>query len=600
MPPLPVHLCLPGREVTDSHVRPGGRWVSGVLSERGLNGSFHRLSMWSLDETDRRIDLLVDPMPATGRGLSGGVHCWGGDGRRVFVVTPTEGIVEVSIDDDLPVRTRVLSFDPGRSWSTPAIDATNTALYAVADWCELWKCDLAGGEPVLVHRSEGFAIDATAGMSGRCHTWVRPHMPWTQSAIHPDTAREEVAVQQPRFSIDGRSFGWISDEGGTANVHVSADAIVDADVVIDDDCEHAGPTWGPGQRTWCFDATGTRIAYARNENGFGGLWIYDRVSTVRTHVDRGVFGCLSWHGDTLAALRTGARTPQQLVAYDVSSPSVSGSTRRIVVRPAADEWFDEAIAAELVEPSLHEAVDGEVTVPYRLYRARNPNWGVIVWVHGGPVDQWQVTFRAKFAHWLSRGWSLAVVDHRGSTGHGRAFQCSLEGRWGIDDAIDTVAVARQVQRAFGYRPERTVLMGASAGGLSVLNAIGLAPGIAAGAVVSYPVVDLVDMMRGDDPFESHYMPRLIGAGGPDDAVLWERSPLSRAESMAGTPVLVFHGDKDRSVPLSHSLQLREHVNAAGGAVRLEVMEGEGHGFKDPLHVIRELSVTEEFLSELMQ
>ena len=53
------------------------------------------------------------------------------------------------------------------------------------------------------------------------------------------------------------------------------------------------------------------------------------------------------------------------------------------------------------------------------------------------------------------------------------------------------------------------------------------------------------------------------------------------------------------MPLSHSELLRDVVNAAGGAVRLEIMRGEGHGFRDPLHIIREYSLTEEFLSELM-
>lgn len=601
MPPVPVHLCLAGREVTDCRVRPGGRWVSAVLSEPGLNGAFHRLSMWRVDDDATRVDLLLDPMPMAGRGLSGGAHCWHGDGGRLYVVAPGEGIVEVAVDGDRPGRVRRLSFDAARSWSTPALDASNTTLYAICDWRELWACDLRTGAVSLVHRADDFAIDATAGVHPRFHTWRRPHMPWTQSAVHPEPAGADVAVQQPRFSSNGSSYGHVSDATGVANVHIAADAIVDHDVVIDDECEHAGPVWGPGQRTWCFNTDGTKLAYTRNESGFGTLWILDRVSGTRTRVDKGVFGCLSWEGATLAALRTGARTPQHLVAYDTAAPAVTGSapTRRILVRPASAEWFDEELASELVEPSVHGAPGDDIEVPYRLYRAARPNWGVIVWVHGGPIDQWQVTFRPKMAHWLSRGWSVAVVDHRGTTGHGRAFQQMLEGHWGDRDAADTVAVVRQVQRAFGFRPERTVLMGASAGGLSVLNALCLAPGIAAAAVVGSPVVDLGQIIGGDDPFESHYMERLIGAGPDDTDLLWQRSPLSRAHLLAGTPVLVFHGDQDHSVPLSHSQLLRERVNAAGGAVRLEVMEGAGHSFKDPAHVIRELSVTADFLAELM-
>jgi dipeptidyl aminopeptidase/acylaminoacyl peptidase len=51
--------------------------------------------------------------------------------------------------------------------------------------------------------------------------------------------------------------------------------------------------------------------------------------------------------------------------------------------------------------------------------------------------------------------------------------------------------------------------------------------------------------------------------------------------------------------LIHSERLRNVVRAAGGSVRLEVMPGEGHGFRDPLNVIREYSFTEEFLTSLL-
>ena len=594
---VPLQLCLTGREVTDVRVRPGGQWVSAVVSEPGLHGSVNRLCMWSVAHQDVVVDLCLDPMPATGRGLSGGVHCWDSEGRRVFVATTRQGIVEVSVHDDVAVSMRTLSFDLNRSWFTPAINFTNSAVFAIADWSEMWRCTLDTDEVECVYRADGFALDCAAGADGMCLTWSPPEMPWTHSAIYPEPSTADVAVQQPRFSTHGNSFGYIDDSTGYANVRVCADAIVATDVMIDDECEHGGPTWGPGQRTWCFNSDGTKVAYTRNEKGFGSLWVYDRLTTERTMVGRGIYGCLSWEKDTLAGLRSGARTPQQVVVHNMSSSG--NGERTVLVQPASTEWFSDDLDQELVEPSVHEAVTGDGVVPYRLYRAKNPNWGVIVWVHGGPIDQWQVTFRPKFSYWLSRGWSIAVVDHRGTTGYGRKFQQQLEGHWGHYDADDTVAVTRQVQRAFGFRPERTVLMGSSAGGLSVLNALGQSQTLAAGAVLSFPVVDLGDLMRGSDPFETHYMPRLLGAESPESPVLRQRSPISRAHVIAGTPILIFHGDRDESVPLSHSEQLRDVVNAAGGAVRLEVMSGEGHGFKDPLHIIREYSLTEEFLAELM-
>lgn len=597
MSPVPIQMCLAAREITDVRVRPGGKWVSGVVSEPGLQGSVNRLCMWSVEHPDVVVDLCIEPMPAAGRGLSGGVHCWDLHGLRVFVVTTRQGIVEVALEDDVPVGVRDVGCDVSRSWSTPAVDFTNATLYAIADWQEMWKCSIETGRTELVYRAESYALDCAAGADGVCVTWSRPDMPWTQSTIYPEPVRHNVAVQQPRFSSFGKSFGYIEDAHGVANVRILADEIVSHDVFIDDECEHGGPTWGPGQRTWCFNSDGTKVAYTRNEKGFGTLWVYDRLTQQRTLVGRGIHGCVSWENNTLACLRSGARTPQQVVVYDVSS--LAAITRKILVEPTATMWHAPEFDSELVEPTVHEAFVGERAIPYRLYRAHSPNWGVIVWVHGGPIDQWQVTFRPKFSYWLSRGWSIVVVDHRGTTGYGRPFQQELEGHWGAYDADDTVAVVRQVQRAFGFRPERTVFMGSSAGGLTVLNALGQSRSLATGAVLSFPVVDLVDLMQGSDPFETHYMPRLIGADSPHSGLLYERSPLSKAHVIAGTPLLIFHGDADAAVPLSHSEKLRDVVNAAGGAVRLEVMQGEGHGFKDPFHIIREYSLTEEFLAELM-
>lgn len=596
MPVVPLEMCLAGQEVTDIRVRPGGQWVSGVILEPGLDGLVTRLCMWSVANRDVVVDIVLDPMPQAPRGLSGGVHCWDLEGKRVFVSTAKQGIVEVALTGDVASFSRPLAFDSTRNWTTPAIDFTQSTVYAIADWQEMWKCNLGGGEPELMYRANGYAIDATAGADGMCMTWDRPHMPWTQSTIYPEPAMLEVSMQQPRFSTQGNSFGYISDATGYANVVISADQIVSEDVTIQDDCEHGGPTWGPGQRTWCFNSDGTKVAYTRNEKGFGTLWVYDRITQQRTQIDGGIYGCLSWEHNTLGALRSGARTPTQAVTYEMS-PQKFGA-RTIIVQPGAKQWLTPQYEEELVEPSLHEAINGNVVVPYRLYRAKNPNYGIIVWVHGGPVDQWQVTFRPKFSYWLSRGWSIAVVDHRGTTGYGRVFQQQLEGNWGKYDSADTVAVVQQVQRAFGFRAERTILMGSSAGGLSVLNALGQSRTLVAGAVISFPVVDLSDLMQGSDPFETHYMPRLIGAKDASDSMLVKRSPLSRADVIAGTPLLIFHGDQDTSVPLSHSEQLRDLVNAAGGAVRLEVMHGQGHGFRDPVHIICEYSMTEEFLQTL--
>lgn len=569
MATLPVELCLPGPEIGDVRVRPGGRFVSAVVSGAPDGTVPARLTMWDITTGEPNV-ISGGPEPAAGRGLSGGVHHWHPDGGSVAYVASDGSVWRCDVTTH---RATEILPAAGRRWWGPVHSHEGRSLAAVADWNELVRVD-ADGTVSSVHREDdGWVVDpAWFGDSPVAHRWSRPEMSWTTSSLTGSPVRPGESVQQP-FSA-GTCTGWVSDENGAWNV------VVDG-ITVDDGLEHAGPVWGPGQRTWCTDDGGRIVAYARNEAGFGSLWVHDRASGARMMVGRAVHGCVSWSGPTLAAVRTGARTPPQLVAYDMSDAL---SPRRVLTAGTAPESWS-VFDTELVEPTVHAAGD----VPYRLYRAARPNGRLVVWVHGGPVDQWQVTWRPRFTYWLSRGYSIAVPDHRGSTGHGRAFRLALEGGWGAVDADDTALVARHAQGLLGTDASRTALMGGSAGGLSVLSAAARHTSLAACAVVSYPVTDLRLLLATPDPFEGHYNSRLVG----DPAV----SPAVSPGHLVDVPVLSFHGDRDELVVPAHSLWLRDAMTAAGGSVRVEMMAGEGHGFRDPANIVREYALTEAFLGE---
>ncbi|MEN9793123.1 MAG: hypothetical protein RL330_1201, partial [Actinomycetota bacterium] len=225
MPAIPLEVCLPGDEVGDPLVRPGGRWVSAVLVERVVGETRTRLVMWPAGGGDP-VELLADPAPIAPRGLSGGCHTWSPSGDTVHVVTRDAGIVSVWVANDAPDRIVHTTFDVTRSWSTPSVDATGAVLHAVADWCELWRADIGGGKRHLVHGvTDGFLMDADAAGGPRAHVWTRPEMPWTTSTVWPAPPVAGVAVQQPRSTIDGRTRGHLSDENGTMNVVIEADHV---------------------------------------------------------------------------------------------------------------------------------------------------------------------------------------------------------------------------------------------------------------------------------------------------------------------------------------------------------------------------------------
>jgi dipeptidyl aminopeptidase/acylaminoacyl peptidase len=424
--------------------------------------------------------------------------------------------------------------------------------------------------------------------------WNVPAMPWDASVIvvrrpwrNGELERidaNQVQMQQPRFNSDGR-LGFLCDAGGWLNVWLAGRP------AVTEPFEHGGPLWGPGQRSFAWSPDGGEVVFSRNEGGFGRLCVAPVTAAAGDAQDvaKAVHGQLSWVGETIVALRTGGRTPTQVVAYDSSTWA-----RRTLAVGAYRGWEDHPA---LVEPELLEvpAADGS-TLHARLYTAPEPNGALLCWVHGGPTDQWQVTWMPRLAFWLSRGYAILVPDHRGSTGHGRDYTQAMRGRWGELDALDTAVLLAAVHGRGAATPARTAVLGGSAGGLTVLGVLAHHSGLARCGVTSYPVADIAALATVTHRFEAHYNDSMVGPGAVGEARAAERSPVHHASALATTPLLIFHGDNDPVVPLAQSELLAERVRAAAGDVELVVYAGEGHGFRDPANQLDEYARTEAFLA----
>ena len=125
------------------------------------------------------------------------------------------------------------------------------------------------------------------------------------------------AVQQPRFAPDGTPTG-VHDGAGWLNVHVG-------DRPVFAEGEHAGPTWGMGQRSYVVRPDGACVV-ARNRLGFGTLSIIDPLGGVRDLATDvvGVHGQLSMVDDRLVAMRSGPTTPPEIVIVDLAVPERPG------------------------------------------------------------------------------------------------------------------------------------------------------------------------------------------------------------------------------------------------------------------------------------
>ncbi len=583
---IAVERCIVSRDLTEPRLSPDGRSVVYAMSAGGVGA----LIIDTLDGSPVR-QLTAYPPPRPGRGFGGGCWCWTADGSAV---------VYAAVDGELwlqPVPTgsvrQLTRHGPDRTAAAATVGADGGRVVYVVDECEVWATRLDDGSHERLDRGTAdFVFDPCVSPDGSSvlwQAWNAPDMPWDSARVQRtsvgrtgiDEHQPAASIQQVRFMPDG-TIVCLRDDAAWLNLWL------DDFPLVDEPFEHGGPTWGMGQRSYVPSPDGRRIAFTRNEDGFGRLCVVDVGTRVIHDVARGVHGQLSWHGGRLAALRSGARTPTQVVFYDDDTWQ-----RTVVAVGPLSGWEDLSLA----EPDLVEieSTDGS-TLHARLYRTDAPTNQLLCWLHGGPTDQWQVTFMPRIAYWRAQGWNVLVPDHRGSTGHGRAYQQALRGRWGDLDVSDIVDVINHAHTNGWGSPARTAIVGSSAGGFTALGVVAATHRLVAAAVVAYPVTDLSDLAERSHRFERHYTDSLVGPL-PDAAALHrQRSPVNFAEQLTSVPLLVMHGDNDPVVPVEQSKALVERCLAAGGLVEFVIYEGEGHGFRKPENQLDEYRRMQGFLA----
>jgi dipeptidyl aminopeptidase/acylaminoacyl peptidase len=597
-------MCAHGRGLAEPRLSPDGDRLAFVATVAG-RGQLVVVPAGGGPE----LVVTSDPPPRPAASYGGGAFDWMPDGDGLVYAAVDGGLWWVAADGG-PSRPVVGPNGAGPA-AAPAVHPDGSAVAYVVDQHHVAVVDLdpsgAPAWPRPLSTGADFCFDPVWSSNGAVvawHEWDVPAMPWDASRIALRRAADagasgepllvaggdHVQVQQPRFSPDGEHLAYLSDASGWLNVWVANADGSDARHVLDEPFEHGDPSWGLGQRSFAWAPDSTSLAFARNEAGFGRLALVELATGTVTDVAMAVHGGLSWVGDRIGAVRSGARTPTELVVYEQGE--------RTTLTRAAVGGFE---AADLVEPETVTwlAADG-ATIHGRLYRpAVESATGadpppLIVWIHGGPTAQWPVSFIPRIAYFVERGWAVLVPDHRGSTGWGRAYAQAMAGRWGELDVDDTAAGMRAAEDNGWADGRRMVPMGGSAGGFTVLNLLALHPDLCAAGVDLFGVTDLFDLDETTHRFEAHYLHTVVGPLPESAGAYRDRSPITLAEHIT-SPLLILQGDADVVVPIAQSRAIAERLRALGRTVEMQVYEGEGHGWGKPDTIIDELERIESFL-----
>jgi dipeptidyl aminopeptidase/acylaminoacyl peptidase len=644
-------MVASGRVVGEPRLSPDGTTVAFVATTGG------RAQLVTVPAGGgAEVVLSTEPAPCPARADGGGVFDWLPDGNAL-VYAAVDGGIWLQPAAGGPPRLLATPHAAGPA-AAPAASPDGTRVAYVVDQhhVAVASIDPHGPWPVRLTTTADFAFDPTWSADGTLvawHEWDVPDMPWDASRIVVRRADGTgdvdvvaggagVAVAQPRFGPDGR-LGFLSDaESGWSNLWVADPDGTGAKVLLAEPTEHGGPSWGQGARTWAWSPDGAHVAWRTNDDGYSRLLVASTADPEWKWVlGVGVHHALTWRGHRLVAVRTGARTPTQIVAYEVAAALATVPARRqealdraratvaqaAAERPELEGRLEEAAAAaarqlgaagqvglkaqrsmvargpvagweamDLPEPEVVRWAGGDgQQVVGRLLRPEGVEHPpLLCWIHGGPTDQWLVTFNPRHAYFLSRGWAVLVPDHRGSTGHGRAYAQALAGRWGELDVADCAAGMQQMADRGLVDGERMAPIGSSAGGFTALLLLARHPELCAAGVALSAVADLVDLAARSHRFEAHYTHSLIGPLPDAYDLHVARSPLTHAANITA-PLLLLHGDADPVVPVDQARALHAELQRFGRRSELHVFEGEGHGWGRPEVVVDELARVEAFL-----
>ena len=282
-------------------------------------------------------------------------------------------------------------------------------------------------------------------------------------------------------------------------------------------------------------------------------------------------------GGALALIRSSGASPAQPYILPAGGPP------RLLAPGSLPDSFPEE---HLVEPQqvIFSSADG-MKIHGQLFLPRNIPAGekrpAMLYFHGGSRRQMLLGWHyssyyhncyALNQYLASRGYVVMSVNYRSGIGYGMEFREALNyGAAGASEFNDVMGAGLYLRSRDDVDPGRIGLWGGSYGGY--LTALGLArasdlfaAGVDVHGVHDWNVV-INNFVPSYDPLERQEAARLA----------FESSPMADIDTWK-SPVLLIHGDDDRNVPFSESVDLARALLERDVEFEQLVFPDEVHGF----------------------
>jgi dipeptidyl aminopeptidase/acylaminoacyl peptidase len=300
----------------------------------------------------------------------------------------------------------------------------------------------------------------------------------------------------------------------------------------------------------------------------------------------------------MAFYLNGDRSPSNLYVYDFATRKATRLTNSLNPEINPDDLVDSQVIR-------YKSFDG-VEIPSILYKPKNASAQnkvpALLLIHGGPGGQTRVGFNPLTQYLVNHGYAVLGVNNRGSSGYGKTFFASDDGKHGREPLWDCVE-AKKYLASLGYVDEKKIgIMGGSYGGYMVLAALAFKPEEFAVGVDLFGVSNWVRTLQSIPPYWESFRKSLykeIGDPNKDLENLRAVSPLFHADKIV-KPLIVLQGANDPRVIKPESDEIVDNIKKRNGVVEYVLFDNEGHGFTKKANEIRAYKSILEFVDRYLK
>jgi dipeptidyl aminopeptidase/acylaminoacyl peptidase len=223
-------------------------------------------------------------------------------------------------------------------------------------------------------------------------------------------------------------------------------------------------------------------------------------------------------------------------------------------------------------------------------------------IHGGPGGQTRVGYSALTQYLVNHGYVVLGVNNRGSSGYGKTFFNSDDGKHGREPLWDCVEAKKYLATLDYVDAKKIGIAGGSYGGYMVLAALTFKPDEFVVGVDLFGVSNWVRTLQSIPPYWESFRKSLykeIGDPNNDLENLKEISPLFHADKIT-KPLIVLQGVNDPRVIKPESDEIVDNIKKRNGVVEYVLFDNEGHGFTKKANEIRAYKAILDFLDRYLK